>query len=339
MKRYGNLFEKIVDFENLYYGYRKASLGHRENVEVLEYMLCYEARLFEIQKELIDKTYHTGQYKSFFVYEPKKRLIMALPFRDRIVHHALCNIIEPIFEAGFISDSYACRTGKGSHRGLKKVEHFINALGKDCYVLKCDVRKYFYTIDHAVLKQIIRRKIKCKDTLWLIDNIIDSNHIETGIPIGNLTSQLFANIYLNELDHYVKEDLGIKNYIRYMDDIVVLRQDKKELWGIYHNINNYIKDILKLEFNNKTKLFSLKQGIDFLGFRQFFGFRLLRKHSIIKNKRKFRKFTELYKSNRITFDRINQSIQSFIGHAQWGNTWRIRENILRNLVLVGGGNV
>jgi len=339
MKRAGDLYRKIFDYENLYYAYRKASLGHKDKHDILEFLFNYEGRLFEIQKELIDKTYTTGKYKSFYITDPKKRLIMALPFRDRVVHHALCNVIEPIFEKCFIHDSYACRAGKGAHRGITRVEKFIKILGKDIFVLKCDIKKYFYSIDHGVLKNIIRKKIKCRDTLWLIDNIIDSTNSEVGIPIGNLTSQLFANVYLNELDHYVKETLRIKYYVRYMDDFVIISKSKRELWKNFYLVKQYVENVLKIEFNNKTKLFPLSQGIDFLGYRQFYGFRLLRKRCIRKNKRKFRKFNELFNRGLIDFEKINQSVQSFIGHAKWANSWRIRESILSKLTLKGGYDV
>jgi len=336
MKRYGNLYNKITEFENLYLAYRKASLGHKENGEILEYMFDYESRLFQIQDELINKTYCTGEYKKFHVYDPKKRLIMSLPFRDRIVQHALCNVIEPIFDKGFIFDSYACRLNKGAHRGIQRVRKFINSLGDNIHVLKCDVAKYFYNIDHSQLKQIIRKKIKCEDTLWLIDHIIDSDGSDRGIPIGNLTSQLFANIYLNEIDYFVKQDLGIKYYVRYMDDIVILGNNKSELWDIFEQIKQYINNDLHIVFNGKTKLFPLSQGIDFLGYRQFYEFSLLRKRCIIKNKLNLLKLSKLYNSGKISFDKINQSIQSFIGHSKWANSWRIRNKILGNIILIGG---
>lgn len=339
MKRYGNLYSKITEFENLYLAYRKASLGHKDNGEILEYMFNYEKRLFEIQDDLINKTYRTGEYTSFYVNDPKRRLIMSLPFRDRVVHHALCNIIEPIFEKEFIYDSYACRNNKGAHRGIDRVQSFINKIEGDVYVLKCDVYQYFYSINHEILKRVIRNKIKCTDTLWLIDQIVDSNKSEVGIPIGNLTSQLFANIYLNELDYYIKQDLQIKYYVRYMDDMVVLNSNKSELWDIYHEIKRFINTVLELDFNARTKLFPLSQGLDFLGYRQFYDFRLLRKRCIRSSKRKFSKFSYLYEKGLIGYDKINQSIQSFIGHAKWADSWRIRESVLKKIVLNGGCNV
>lgn len=333
MKRYGNLYGKICEYENLYCAYRKARLGKRFKPETLRFSHDYEKKLFDIQEELICKKYHTGEYRRFFVFEPKEREIMSLPFDDRVVQHALCNILEPIFERSFIHDSFACRAGKGAQRGINRVENFINKVGGDGYALQCDIKKYFYSIDHDALKRILRKKIKCNDTLSLLNDIIDSNHSAIGIPIGNLTSQLFANIYLNELDHFIKEDLGIKHYVRYMDDFVILNKDKKILWRYHGVIKDFVQSALKLKFNNKTKVYPIRQGINFLGYRQFPGYRLLRKRNIRKNKRKFKKFSQMYAAGEISFYEINQSVQSFIGYAKWANSWRIRESILSNIQL------
>ncbi|HIC76905.1 MAG TPA: RNA-dependent DNA polymerase, partial [Candidatus Dadabacteria bacterium] len=214
MKRVGNLWSNIIDFDNLLFASRKAQRGKRFQENVLRFNYDLEAELFDIRDELMEKTYQPGEYKTFEIYEPKKRMISAAPYRDRVVHNALCNVIEPIFEKSFIYDSYANRKEKGTHKAL---DRFVKYFRSSQYVLKCDIVKYFPSIDHEILKNLLRRKIKCKDTLWLINLIIDNSNPQIpaneyfegddlftpferkkGLPIGNLTSQFFANIYLNQ---------------------------------------------------------------------------------------------------------------------------------------------
>ncbi|MGB3292211.1 MAG: RNA-directed DNA polymerase [Phormidesmis sp.] len=254
MKRYGNLWPQIINFENLWWAARKAERGKRYRENVLDFNFNFEENLIQLQSELIAKTYQPGPYKTFKIIDPKPRIISAAPYRDRVVHHALCNIITPLFENGFIADSYANRVGFGTHRALAK---FVELARSHRYVLQCDVRKYFPSIDHEILKALIRRKLKCQDTLWLIDTIIDgSNEQETvlqyfpgdimltpamrrrGLPIGNLTSQFFANVYLNGFDHFVKEQLRVKCYIRYVDDFVLLSDDRAFLQAAVSKLKN-----------------------------------------------------------------------------------------------------
>jgi retron-type reverse transcriptase len=223
MKRYGNLYLQITDFGNLVLAARQAQKGKRFRENVLQFNYNLESELAKIKYELESKTYQPGRYKTFEICEPKRRLISAAPYRDRVVHHALCNIIVPIFEKTFISDSYANRLGFGTHRALYR---FTNFARSNSYILQCDIKKYFPSINHEILKFLLRRKLKCQDTLWLLDTIIDSSNPQEsvidyfpgddllsplqpnkGLPIGNLTSQFFANVYLNSLDHFVKEEL------------------------------------------------------------------------------------------------------------------------------------
>jgi retron-type reverse transcriptase len=234
MKRYGYLWSQIIKFDNLLAAARQAQKGKRFRENVLRFNYNLETELIQLHQELVTKTYRPGQYKTFQVKEPKPRLISAAPYRDRVVHHALCNVIMPIFERSLIHDTYANREGYGSHRALKRFTEFTRS---SRYILQCDVRKYFPSIDHEILKNILRCKIKCPSTLWLIETIIDgSNEQETviqyfpgddlltpaqrrrGLPIGNLTSQFFANVYLSSFDHFVKEQLKAKKYLRYVDD-------------------------------------------------------------------------------------------------------------------------
>jgi RNA-directed DNA polymerase len=241
MKRYGNLWSQVIEFENLWKASRQAQKGKRFRESVLAFNHHLEQNLFELQAELQTKTYQPGAYRTFEIIDPKPRLISAAPYRDRVVHHALCNVIVPLIERSFIDDSYANRVGYGTHRALKRCVHFARS---SRYVLQCDIRKYFPSIDHAILKDKIRHKLKCRDTLWLIDSIIDNGKLEEpalnyfpgdtlltplersiGLPIGNLTSQFFANVYLNGLDHFVKETLHVHKYLRYVDDFLLFADD------------------------------------------------------------------------------------------------------------------
>ena len=345
MKRYGNLFSHIISFENLYLASRKSRKGKRLKDNVIRFEENIEAELFSLQEELISKTYRPGIYREFAIYERKPRKISAAPYRDRIVHHALCNIIEPIFEKTFVFDSYACRKGRGTHKAVDRFTEFCKG---NKYVLKTDIRKYFPSIDHDILFEKIKRKIKCRDTLWLIKTIIDgSNKQDTiinyfagdnlfepfakrrGIPIGNLTSQFFANIYLNDLDHYAKEILGCKYYIRYVDDITVFGKDKKNLWSVKENMEKFlIKDRLKLN-SVKTYVTPVSVGIDHLGYRVFPEHRLLRKDNSMRFARKFTALMQLFRQRRISFAKLNVSVQSWLGHAKHADSWGLRRSIFK----------
>jgi retron-type reverse transcriptase len=256
MKRYGNLWSEIITFENLYYSAKQAQKGKRYQNNVLDFNYNRASEIFKLQEELRGKIYQPGEYRTFHLRDPKSRLISAAPYRDRVVHHALCNIIVPIFEKTFIRDSYANREGYGTHKALRRFTEFLRSHN---YVLQCDIKKYFPTIDHYILKQLIRRKIKCKDTLWLIDKIIDNSNEQEpiiqyfpddtlltpierrhGLPIGNLTSQNFANIYLNPLDHFIKEKLRCKAYVRYVDDFALFSDDPDYLADCRQQIENFL---------------------------------------------------------------------------------------------------
>lgn len=343
-KTFKNLYPSIYDFENLYFAYLKARRSKRYRSEVLEFTSNLEENLLQLQNELIWRTYRTGRYREFYVHDPKTRLVMALPFRDRVVHHALVAVIEPIFERRFIFDSYACRPGKGTHAGANRVTFFLKKLTRlhgRVYCLKADISKYFPSINHRILKELIRKKIVCPGTLWLIDEIIGSaadpsNPDPKGIPIGNLTSQLFANIYLHELDIFVKHTLKARYYVRYMDDFVLLSPNKDELWEYKREIQVFLADRLNLALNGKTSVFPISQGIDFLGYRIWPTHRLLRKNSIKRMKRKLKIFRKKYSEGRITMDRMNASIQSWLGHCKHANTYNLRQKLLGEFTLKRG---
>jgi len=332
---YNNLISSIYSFNNLYAGYIKARKCKRYTNDVLKFSSNLEKELIELQKELSSGRYKTGNYKRFTIFEPKKREISALPFRDRVVHHALCAIIEPLFNNKFIHDSYACRLGKGTHAASSALSLYLRRskrIWDRAYCLKGDIKKCFQSIDHEILKRIIRRTIRCKKTLTLIDEIIDSTSGSKGIPIGNLTSQLFANIYLNELDHFIKEKLKVKFYIRYLDDFIIIYRDKEVVHGWHGKIKQFVEQQLKLTLNAKTSVFPVNQGVDFVGYRTWATHKLLRKRSIIGMKRKLRKLAVLHREGRIGLKDIKCVLASWLGHAQHANSHNVVKRVLRNFV-------
>ena len=334
-KTYKDLYRAICEFDNIHRAYIKARRLKRYKADVLTFSSRLEENLIDIHNHLVWKTYQPGRYHYFMIYEPKERLIAALPFRDRVVHHALCNIIEPIFERSFIHDSYACRVGKGSVAGVNRTTRFLRAARQKwgrVYCLKLDVKKFFPNIDHYCLKRIVRKFIACPDTLWLIDLIIDSEETDRGIPIGSLTSQLFANLYLNELDHLIKDRWRVKFYIRYMDDCIVIHYDKTYLHALRKDIEGFLEENLRLTLNGKTQVFPVKsRGIDFLGYRIWPDYRLLRPANVKRTKRKLRKFGLLYSQGMIPLTKITSTIQSWIGHCKHADTYRLREKVTGNL--------
>ena len=243
MKRYGYLFEHIVSFENLLIAARKAFRGKKHRADVSEFYFYMEKELLKLQEELTLGTYCLQPYYTFNIYEPKERKICASSFRDRVVHHAICNVIGPVFEKSLIFDTYACRNNKGTHRAVARVRAFAR---KHPYFLKCDIKKFFESIDHKVLKELMRKKFKDKRLLNLLDLIIDHSvpgyARGKGLPIGNLTSQDFANYYLSGLDRFIKEELQVKGYVRYMDDFIIFEKEKTVLREILIKICYFLKE-------------------------------------------------------------------------------------------------
>ena len=337
MKTYKNLYRQICDIDNIYLAYKKARRLKRYKKEVLVFTANLEENLVEIFNELTWKKYVPGIFRKFIIYEPKERLITALPFKDRVVQHALCNIIEPIFDSGFIADSYACRPGKGTLAGIKRTQFFLRKVSRrhdDIYCLKTDISKYFPSVDHEILKRILRRKIACQDTLWLMDKIIDSDNSPKGIPIGSLTSQLFANVYLNELDHFLKDRLKIKYYVRYMDDCVIIHHNKKYLRDLQETIGVFLYQNLKLKLNGKTQVFPLKsRAIDFLGYRIRTTHILPRKRNIKRTRKNFKRMARLYSEGKIDLEYIVPRVASFLGYTKNANAYRTRLEILNEFVL------
>ncbi|MFQ5771094.1 MAG: reverse transcriptase domain-containing protein [bacterium] len=337
MKTYKNLFPKILAFKNLLLAAQKAAKGKREKPNVLAFFWRLEENLFELQAQLRDQTYRTGAYFTFQIYDPKPRLISAAPFRDRVVHHALMNIIAPLFERSFIYDSYANRIGKGTHRAIRRYQHFFR---KYQYVLKCDIKKYFPSIDHEILKSIIRRRIADARTLWLIDLIIDGSNPQEfvldyfpgddlftplcrrkGLPIGNLTSQFFANLYLSDLDHFVKETLHCRAYLRYVDDFVLFSDYKSELRASKREISDFLERYRLKLHPKRCYIFPAHIDWQFLGLRIFRTHRLLAMENVRKFNRRLRKWRRYPPPN------FEQRLASWKGHARQANCYCLLKSL------------
>ena len=352
MKRYGDLFERIVAFENLLNAAKDAQRGKRFQENVLRFHYRCDQELFSLQDALRSKTYQPGAYRTFEIHEPKRRLISAAPYRDRVVHHALCNVIAPIFERTFIRDSYANRAGFGTHRALRRFTGFLRSSRS---VLQCDIRQYFPSIDHDILKSLIRRKIKCRDTLWLIDLILDRSNPQEpvtqyfpgddlltpferrrGLPIGNLTSQFFANIYLNGLDHLVNETLRVKKYVRYVDDFALFDDDRERLADARRRIEAFLATLRLTIHPIKSQLFETRHGANFLGFRVFPDRIRVRSENLRRARRRWRQQQADYAARRLTQQELTQSLRSWIAHVAHGGTWRLREQMFARLVFARG---
>lgn len=349
MKTYKNLFEKFVSFDNLLRAYKKTRRGKRYRRYVTSFYYNLTSNLLKIRNQLLKKSYRFDGYKVFYVHEPKKRLIKAPSFRDRIVHHALCNVIEPIFDKKFIYDSYACRKSKGTHRAVKRLQKFLIKMSRrevKIYALKIDISKYFPSINHGILFQIIQKKIADPKILDFIRKLLTTsssgneyNHLfppnshfrtnpSRGIPIGSLTSQLFANIYLNEADQFIKHKLKIKYYLRYMDDMIILAKDKEYLHQVKEQIVEFLYDQLYLTVNpRKIRIFPTNKGVDFLGYVVFKDHILLRSVNVRKFRKKYRKLLRMVREGRISEKKAWQSIQSWIAHAEQADTYKLRQKL------------
>lgn len=333
---HNDLFPNVYDFENLFNAYLKARKNKRYNEDVLKFSANLEENLIQLQNELIYKTYEPGIYREFYVYDPKTRLVMAAPFRDRVLHHALCNVIEPIFDRTFYYHSYACRTNKGTHSGVACTVKYLRKITKKHehpYCFKADISKYFQSINHRILMDIICQKIICKDTIWLIQKIVDSTANPTdinpvGLPVGNLTSQLCANIYLNELDKHIKHDLKCGYYIRYMDDFLILHPDKRYLNSLWAEVKEYLNNRLALKMNQKTAIFPIDQGVDFLGYRIWPNRIIIRKGSVKRIKRIVKKFNKRRISGNISDDKIRSVLASWLGHSKRADVPKLRKIVL-----------
>jgi retron-type reverse transcriptase len=343
MKRHGNLWPTLTSFEHLLRSSEKAKRGKRFRPAVARYEFALERELWKLREQLLGKTYCPGKYRSFYIYEPKKRLISAAPYRDRIVHHALTGVLEPIFEPTFITDSYACRKGKGTHAAVDRCQQFAQRFR---YVFKTDIRKFFPSMDHAILKELVARKIKDPDVLWLVGHIVDGSNPQEdvqhyfpgddlftpgehqrGIPIGNQTSQFCANVYLDPLDHFVKERLRFKGYVRYVDDFLLFSNDKRQLNEARERISEFLIQLRLRLHPRKNAIFPVGEGIRFLGYRVFPTHRLLAKENVWRFLRRVRRMKNDYRDGGITLSEIKQRLMSWPGHARQADTHSLRESL------------
>ncbi len=317
MKRHGKLFEKIVSKENVFNAYCKARRGRRwqNTVKVFEQNL--DENINGVRESLLNKTYTTASYREKIVYEPKKRIIYILPFApDRIVQHALMAVIAPIWDKLFISDSYACREGKGMHLASRRVMEFVR---KNRYCLHCDISKFYPSIDHDILFNLVNRKIKCKETLWLLQNIVYSFPGGKNAPIGNLTSQWFGNLYMNELDQWIKNYWLVKHYIRYCDDFILFHDDKAFLHTLRDQICEFLKTRLTLTFS-KAEIYPVSTGVEFVGYRHFRNYILLRKSTTKRIKKRIAAIPWQIKHGKVTAEQARSSLASTEGWMKWANT-------------------
>ena len=326
-----NVYENAVSFEKLLEAHKKARRGKREKKKVILFELKMEEELLNLEYALNKGIYKPLPYHEFKIYEPKERTIMASEYRDRVVQQwYVANFIEPYFVPQFISTSYACIKNKGMHKASKDLQLAMRKAKEkwnNYYILKMDVTKYFQNIDKKILWDILKRKIKDKKLLWLTREILLSTEGMLGLPLGNYTSQMFANIYLNELDQYAKHELKCKYYFRYMDDVIILAQNKEKANEYLSNINVFLEQKLKLTLNSKTRIFKDKQGVNFCGY-QINEYRMKIRHtSKCRMKRKLKKYTKLLRNGKIELPEIQKSIAGWLGYAKHADTYFLRKSM------------
>ncbi len=339
MKIYKNLFEKITSLENLFGAWDEFKKGKCHKKDVQEFEFHLEQNIFKLHRDLLAKKYSHLPYTGFFIRDPKARHIHKAAVRDRVLHHALFQILNPLFDKTFIPTSFSCRINKGTHKGILALEKMIRAESRNftrtCFVLKCDVQKFFDSVDHQVLLNILRKKIVDPDAMWLIRKIIESFAMtqttlfdRQGLPIGNLTSQLFANIYMDKLDQFMKQDLRVHYYARYTDDFVIVSTDKEYLKGLVEPIRNFLGDMLRLKIHpKKISIRACHKGIDYLGYVAFPHYRILRNATKRRIFRKLKERIVAYRNGAISEGSLSQSLQSYLGVLSHANAYHLTEDL------------
>jgi len=320
-------YSDVICVNNLFSAWEEFIVGKKSKKDVQEFSRNLLDNIISLHEDLANKVYRHGGYHSFYINDPKRRHIHKAAVRDRLLHHAVYRLLYPFFERTFIHDSYSCRLGKGTHRAIERFGHYGRKTSKNdtktMWILKCDIKKFFASINHKILLKILSEYITDKDLLWLLNNIIDSYHgvekLGVGLPLGNLTSQLFGNVYMNIFDQWVKHKLKAKRYIRYADDFVLLERDKNKLNSLIESVNTFLSSELGLTLHsNKIFKKTLSSGMDFLGWMNFPHYKKLRRKT---KERMFKKLADNPK---------NEVFQSYLGLLSHGNTYKI-EKELRNL--------
>jgi retron-type reverse transcriptase len=300
---------------------------------VLEYEAKLEENLIETQNRLLWHEWEPGRWRQFTVHEPKRREISAPQFCDRVVHHALVGVIEPLFERKFIHDSYACRKNKGNHAAVRRVGRFLQ--GGAEWILQTDVKSYFPSIDHGILINRISRTVKDADALWLCNRVVGGLELDKGLPIGALTSQMFANIYLDALDHHCKDCLGVKRYVRYMDDCVIVGRSRGELAGLLDEIREFLQNQLHLTLNPKSRIYPASEGVNFCGYRIWPTHVLPRKRNVTRARRRLKKMAPMVRDGRLSLETFRGCLASFRGYMKHCNGWTTERKILEDLAASG----
>lgn len=337
---YKGIFEKIISPENLFLAWDNFKVGKQKKTDVQKFEWELEQKIFQLHRELRGGTYKHHSYSSFYIRDPKQRHIHKAEVRDRILHHAIFTIINPIFEQTFIANFFSCRIGKGTHKGVSALEKMIRKTSKNysqpCFILKCDIKKFFDTVDHAILMSILKKRIKDEQVQRLLKEIVSSFSSSysdifytKGVPIGNLISQLFANIYLNEFDQFVKNELRIKNYARYTDDFVIVSENESYLQNILKPVGVFLKEQLALDLHpKKVSIRKHSQGIDFLGYIALPHYRSIRTKTKRRIFKKLRERVEEYKAGMISKDSLNQCLQSYLGVFSHADTHNLSQELL-----------
>ena len=344
MKRLGGVWVRVTAFDNLYQAYLRARRGKRDRPAVRDFEFALEAELLQLQAELSDGGYRPGGYRLFQIYDRKPRLIAAAPFRDRVAHHAVMGVIEPTLDRRFIHDSYACRVGKGVHAAVRRYQQWART---HAYVLKLDVSRYFPSIDHGLLKAKLRRRIKDVGVLNLLDRMIDSApsgfappvagpsddlvdlmQRGRGLPIGNLTSQFFGNLYLNDLDHYLKQACGVRAYLRYVDDLVLLHDDKNQLWRWRDAIAEFLLTERLMLHPRKTQVQPVGLGLNLLGYRVWPWRVRLQRDSGYRYRKRLRGLARGYALGRVDLEDVRASVAAWLGHVNHAESLGLRRAVL-----------
>ncbi len=323
MKTYKNLYQELCSKENLSLAFKKAQKRKSRKPYVIEFNNNLNENLELLKLELLSNKYQPKPLRTFVIREPKTRKIRKSYFVDRIVHHAICNVLDPIFEKRFIYDSFANRKGKGTLNAINRFDKFKKKVSKNntrnCYVFKADIKHYFDEVSHNILINILRKKINDEKLISLIFKVLKNHSDKVGMPLGNMTSQFFANVYLNELDKFVKNELKAKYYIRYVDDFVILHDNKKILESYKESIDIFLKENLQLELHTtKSKVLLLERGMPFLGFRHYPYHRLLRKANIITMKKRI---------IQTDYDSLCEFLEGWMSYANHANTYNLKHKI------------